>query len=145
MSKGNQEEDEIQQLWKLFNDAPEDIREKRQEVTKSLNDNELSAFPNTMFVSTAFDELFQCFSVGGQVKNVYRYGKLSYCEKQREKLWFAVRYGKFFDMNKGQSDGKNATKIQEFYKKQLLQDKARGSSEDIWEARKKPLINPFKE
>lgn len=142
---GTKEDEELNQLWSLFKDEPQEIRGKRQEVTRNLNENDLSSFPNTMYVSTAFDELFQCFSIGGQVKNFYRYGELSYCEKQREKLWFALRYGQFFDVNRDQTNAANGEKIQQFYKQRLLEDKARGSSEDIWEQRKKPLVNPFKE
>lgn len=148
MANEKEEQEELNQIWSLFKDTDisEDVRNKRQQVTKNLNDNDLSSFPSTLHVSTAFDELFQCFSIGGQVKNLYRYGQLSYCERQREKLWFALWYGKFFDMSKQQEDNStNGKKIQQFYKSRLLQDQAKGSSEDIWEARKKPLINPFKE
>lgn len=35
-------------------------------------------------------------------------------------------------------------KIQEFFKKRLLEDKAKGSSEDIWDARKELQSYPFK-
>jgi len=38
----------------------------------------------------------------------------------------------------------NRIKVQEFYKKRFLEDKAKGSSEDIWNKREELLSNPFK-
>lgn len=144
------EEQELEQIWSYFKEQPDDIREKRQRITASLNENKLSAFPSTMLVTTAFDELFQCFSVGGQVKNYYRYGELLYCQKQREKLWFAIKHGSYFTEKpitetSSISEIENAEKIQEFYKKRHIEEKAKGSSEDVWDPREIPLNKPFKE
>lgn len=144
------EEEELKQLWSVFEDLPKEVKERRQQLIQTVNENDLTSFPSTLLVSTAFDELFQCFSVGGQVKNYYRYGKLSYCEKQREKLWFAMRHGQFMEgktitENSSLGELESAKKVQEFYKKQLMETKAHGSSEDIWNVRKEKLVQPFKE
>ncbi|EGV65967.1 hypothetical protein PSN45_003227 [Yamadazyma tenuis] len=146
----SKEEQELEQLWSYFKDSPDDIKEKRQKLTASLSRTDLGAYPSTMSISTAFDELFQCFSIGGQIKNYYRYGELSYCGKQREKLWFALRHGSFVSetqVNEQSSmkDIETAQKIQQFHKQRLLNEKAHGSSEDVWDIRETPLVNPFKE
>ena len=43
-----------------------------------------------------------------------------------------------------ESELKARIKVQEFYKKRFLEDKAQGSSEDIWNKRTELLENPFK-
>ena len=148
-TSSNSEQQELLNIWSLFKDSSEDIQKKRQTIINKINDDKLGEFPTTLALSTAFDELFQCFSLGGQVKNYYRYGSFSYCKQQREKLWFAVLNGTFLqgDITKDSSinEIEKAKKIQNFYKKRLLEEKATGSSEDIWDTRETLLNNPFKE
>lgn len=147
----DKEDQELQQLWKLFQDSPEEIKQRRQQITKIIHDDQKSEFPTLMSIVTAFDELLGCFSLGGQLKNYYRYGSMDTCLRQREKLWFAIGNGSFTEEKKPKpveelspKELSSRTKIQEFYKKRLLEDKARGSSEDIWNQREEPLDNPFK-
>lgn len=144
------EEEELNHIWELFKDQPEEIRAKRQQVTSILNENPLSSFPKSISILTAFDELFECFSIGGQIRNYYRYGSLDSCIDQREKFWFAMKHGNLYGETKITEDSDvkqidNANKVQEFFKTRLIKMKATGSSEDIWDARSKPLNNPFKE
>lgn len=137
------ESEDLKGLWALFQDDSKSIENTHKPKIKL--DKE---FPSTMLVSTAFDELFQCFSIGGQVKNYYRYGELSYCKPQREKLWFAIKNGDFFvekpiTERSSPNDIEKAVKIQEFYRNRLMQQKSKQSSEDIWERREQQLVNPF--
>ncbi|GEQ70805.1 hypothetical protein JCM33374_g4484 [Metschnikowia sp. JCM 33374] len=129
------------------------IVEKRKEVLKTMRENDLESFPTDLTLLTAFDEALQCFSIGGQVRNYYRYGTYSLCQAQREKIWFALKNGavmnsKEFDVDAVASNPKELQRrktVQEFYKNRLMEKKMQGSSEDIWDARKTPLKNPFKE
>lgn len=119
-----------------------------------INENSISSFPSEISMLTALDELLHCFALGGQVRNYYRYGTYSTCERERQKFWFAVKNGTLMeesetiDVDSTASNPKEVerrTKIQAFFKQRLLEDKARGSSEDIWDARDKLLNRPFKE
>lgn len=143
------EEEELKQLWSLFQDSPEDIQVRRQQITRAIQQDKNSEFPTSMSIVTALDELLGCFAIGGQIKNYYRYGTYETCKRQREKFWFAVKNGTMYDDDKSPSELTDKelarrTKIQEFYKKRLLEDKAKGSSEDIWDVRKELIENPFK-
>jgi len=81
-------------------------------------------YPSTMSCVECMDQLIDCFSFGGQLRNYYRYSKFDICENQTNKLKFCL------------TSGKDPVKIQEFYKEQLeFNKKYRGSSEDIWEER----------
>lgn len=99
---------------------------------------------------TALDELIACFSLGGQFKNYYRYGSYDSCERQREKFWFAIKHGSLVEGKDKPAEELNdkelnsRVKIQQFFKKRLLEDKSKGSSEDIWDARKELQSYPFK-
>lgn len=81
-----------------------------------------------MSCMTALDELMQCMSLGGQIRNYYRFGDLTLCDKQSEKLNFC------FSNSLNTMDVKEV-KVQEFYKARLVEQLKRGSSEDIWESR----------
>ncbi|CAN3369712.1 hypothetical protein DICA3_F27424 [Diutina catenulata] len=143
------EDTELNEIWSLFQDSPADVQRRRQKVTKAIQeDTSMNDFPGSMSIVTALDELLGCFALGGQVKNYYRYGTYDTCVRQRQKFWFAVANGSFseetkpvWDMN--EKELAKREKIQGFYKKRLMEDKARGSSEDIWEARTE-RIDPFK-
>ncbi|KAG7665903.1 uncharacterized protein J8A68_000526 [[Candida] subhashii] len=142
-------EKELNELWKLFEDSPKDIQERRQTITKTLHEDQNKDYPSQVAITTAFDELLSCFSFGGQGKNYFRYGSLDLCARQREKLWFAMRHGTLtrmeekpvYEMNPQELEKR--VLIQEFFKKRVLEDKAKGSSEDIWDERKEPLDKPF--
>lgn len=150
MSSKDNENDDLKEIWSLFQDSPEDIQQKRQHITKTINANSKS-FPNQISIITALDELLLCFALGGQVKHYYRYGSYSNCAQQREKLWFAMKNGTFsrdeeeIDIDTSPKELEKRAKVQAFFKKRLLEEKAKGSSEDIWDARDVPLDRPFKE
>lgn len=145
------EQEDLQELWKLFKDSPEDIQTRRKQVTSIIQENNSSSFPSEISVLTSIDELTGCFGLGYQLKNYYRYGEYSDCKRQREKFWFAIKNGSIMEGSDTYSindetlmkpkELKRRQKIQEFYKKRLLEDKARGSSEDIWSERNEPLVN----
>ena len=151
MSSNNSENDDLKEIWSLFQDSPEEIQQKRQQITKAINSNNKS-FPSQISIVTAFDELLLCFALGGQVKNYYGYGSYSTSAEQREKIWFALKNGTFssnlneeIDYDISPKELEKRQNVQAFFKKRLLEEKAQGSSEDIWDAREKPLNQPFKE
>ena len=81
-------------------------------------------YPSTMSCIECLDQLIDCLSVGGQIRNYYRYSEFNICETQMNKLKFCL------------SNGKDPVKIQEYYKSlQEYNKKHRGTSEDIWEER----------
>ncbi|KAK6465270.1 hypothetical protein DFJ63DRAFT_332702 [Scheffersomyces coipomensis] len=152
MAKKEEGNEELDQIWSLFQDSPEEIKERRKNITQVLQENTTQVFPTQMSIMSAADDLVACFSLGGQVKNYYRFGTYDMCQKQREKLWFAITHGTLLDSNDKNEDIEKLTAkelvarndIQQYYKKRLLEDKAIGSSEDVWDQRKEPLSNPFK-
>ncbi|ESW97515.1 hypothetical protein HPODL_01612 [Ogataea parapolymorpha DL-1] len=106
------------------------LNSMREKASKRAESISLDKFPKEMSCLTAMDELMECMSLGGQVRNYYRYGDLSMCEKQNEKLNFCFSNS----LNAGEIKEKN---IQEFYKNRLVEQLKRGSSEDIWEVRER--------
>ena len=147
----SKEEPEIEELWHEFQNANSDIQQKRDNVIKEITKNTvLNEYPAKLSITTALDELIACFSLGGQFKNYYRYGSYDSCKRQREKFWFAIKHGSLMEGKDKPVEELNdkelnsRVKIQEFFKKRLLEDKARGSSEDIWDARKELQSYPFK-
>lgn len=101
------------------------LRERAQERAEQVD---LSAFPKEMSCMTCLDELMTCMSLGGQVRHYYRYGDLTTCDRANEKLNFCF--------SQTMTDlAKREKAVQQFYKDRLVADMARGSSEDIWEAR----------
>ncbi|KAG0690932.1 hypothetical protein C6P40_000646 [Pichia californica] len=101
------------------------LRERAGSRAEAL---ELSKFPKELSCMTALDELMQCMSLGGQIRNYYRYGDLTLCDKQSEKLNFC------FSNSLNTQDVKEIN-VQEFYKQRLVEQLKRGSSEDVWESR----------
>lgn len=143
---------ELQQLQELFLDVDPQIAERRKEVIKTVRENDVSSFPSDLSLMSAFDDVLMCFSLGGQIKNIYRYGSYTTCEAQRKKFWFALWNGSFsekeMDVEKLAADSRELERrqrIQEFYKQNLLDKKAQGLSEDIWDERKDLLKLPFME
>lgn len=146
------DEKELQQLLELFQSDDAQINERRKEVLKTVRENDVSSFPSDLSLMSAFDDVLMCFSLGGQIKNIYRYGSYTTCEAQRKKFWFAIWNGSFsekeMDVEKLAADSRELErrqKIQEFYKQTLLDKKAQGLSEDIWDERKEILTKPFME
>lgn len=93
-----------------------------------VSNRALPLLQKEMSCMTALDELMQCMSLGGQIRNYYRYGDLTLCDKQSEKLNFC------FSNSLNTEDVKEIN-VQEFYKNRLVEQLKRGSSEDIWESR----------
>lgn len=75
-----------------------------------------------MNCTEAFDQLVACYSLGGQIRNYYRYGEMSDCVQKFDKLKFCLF-------------NSDPIKIQEWYAKNFDEKGNRGSSEDVWELR----------
>ncbi|ODV63398.1 Emi1p [Ascoidea rubescens DSM 1968] len=101
---------------------------KKGEGKSDFKSEDLEAYPSEMSCLTAFDDLFQCYSVVGQFRNVYRYGEIDYCNSQLEKFKFCLK-------NSINSEDIKKRNIQLFYKEKLMMKKQEGSSEDIWKLR----------
>ncbi|CUM62698.1 uncharacterized protein PRCAT00000254001 [Priceomyces carsonii] len=144
----HEDDDELRQIWNLFKEAPENIQERRQKITQLIHENNISSFPDSLSVFSALDELIGCFSLGGQLKSYYRYGSYDNCARQREKFWFAVKNGALYQLDTdvgklSEAEINKRKKIQDFYKRRLIEDKAKGSSEDVWDIRQTLLNRPF--
>jgi hypothetical protein len=123
----------------MSKDADE-IEEFLLNLDNDNNDDnyKLTSYPTAMSCTQAFNELYSCYSIGGQFRNVYRYGEMNNCLNQRQKFKFCM-------FTKLSSKQQQEIKIAGFYKQQLAQKKMNGSSEDIWTIRKNTLSNPFSE
>ncbi|OUT20686.1 hypothetical protein CAS74_004352 [Pichia kudriavzevii] len=101
------------------------------EVDNIIN-NVLSDFKGSEMRSKASDRVesleLNKFPVCGQIRNYYRYGDLTLCDKQSEKLNFCFS-------NSLKTEDQKRINVQEFYKNRLVEQLKRGSSEDIWESR----------
>lgn len=75
-----------------------------------------------MSCTEAFDQLTACYSVGGQLRNYYRFGQLNDCVTEFDKFKFCLF-------------NKDPVKVQQYYKSVLDQKKSMGSSEDVWQLR----------
>lgn len=111
---------------------------KQEAIDPSQNFYKLSSFPTEMSCSQAFDELVACYSIGGQLRHVYRYGGISYCNERWAKAKFCLKMKSVWD------DNERAKRVAKFHMEQLAkQKKEGGSSEDIWAVRTVPVSNPF--
>ncbi|KAF5093421.1 hypothetical protein D0Z03_002423 [Geotrichum reessii] len=100
----------------------------------------LSSFPTEMSCTDAFNDLVACYSVGGQMRHIYRYGGISYCHEPWKKLKFCLR----MKTSVTTSPEDEAKKVAFYYMEKLAkQKKEGGSSEDIWKVRTVPIKNPF--
>lgn len=99
----------------------------------------LSAFPTELSCTQCFNDLIHCYSIGGQARNIYRHGELNNCMDQRQKFKFCMS-------SKAFPEDQRKVRIARFYMERLARQKIeRGSSEDVWTSRTKPLLNPFRE
>lgn len=100
----------------------------------------LSSFPTEMSCSEAFDQLVACYSIGGQMRHIYRYGNISYCDGRWAKLRFCLRLKGIWD------DEERAKRVSKYYMEKLAEKKKQtGSSEDVWSVRTVPVLNPFRD
>lgn len=144
--------DELKDLQSLFQEEDPQIADKRVQALQTIRENDISSFPSDLSILSAFDDVLQCFALGGQIRNFYRYGTYTTCDSEREKLWFALFNGTFSegsnDVEKLAGNARELErrkKVQNFYKQKLFESKLNGSSEDVWDERKKLLVAPFKE
>ncbi|KAK9369652.1 hypothetical protein V1509DRAFT_618716 [Lipomyces kononenkoae] len=99
-----------------------------ESVGPEVFENPSEAFPREMSCTQQFDELVKCYSIGGQVRHVYRYGSIRDCNDRWAMFRFCI--GTRLD-----SDEDKRKKIYEFYKQKVADDLKDGSSEDVWKVR----------
>ncbi|EPS44485.1 hypothetical protein H072_1508 [Dactylellina haptotyla CBS 200.50] len=107
------------------------------ESSKSSTSFQDTLYPTTMSCREAFDELYFCYSLGGQFKNLYRYGTYRECEDKSSDFWFCMKTKMY---------GPNTKKemIVKYHKEKEAAKYKRGpSSEDVWSVRTKPLQGQF--
>ncbi|KAI5805827.1 hypothetical protein EDC01DRAFT_626638 [Geopyxis carbonaria] len=124
------------------------------ELAKKPRDvSAVSAFPETMSCRKAFDDLFYCYSLGGQFLNgklylwrnmglelttiiVYRYGTHRDCTEKWEDFRFCMK-------TKVRGEAASRAMIQTRSTEKAAKRKTQPSSEDIWSTRKEPLKESF--
>ncbi|KAI5853083.1 hypothetical protein DFP73DRAFT_535068 [Morchella snyderi] len=97
-----------------------------------------SSFPGEMNCITAFDEMYYCYSVGGQFLNVYRYGELRDCSQKSQDWRFCMRAKMYGPVTR-------KAMIMARNKERAAKYKTGASSEDVWKVRKTPLENAFQD
>lgn len=113
--------------------------ERLESARESLDRLDHTQFPTEMKCSQAFDELIDCYSIGGQLRHVYRYGNMDMCQDKRAKLKFCL-------FTKLASKDEQRKRISEYYMQRIARQKLEnGSSEDIWIARSQLVDRPFRE
>lgn len=96
----------------------------------------IAPFPDTMSCRQAFDDAFYCSSLGGQVNNVYRYGKLKNCSDHWSQFWFCMR-------NKSKGEDTKKELVRDWYEKKEKKYREGPSSEDVWDERKVKVKRAF--
>lgn len=134
----------LDDLFQDLKDAVGDIAEplkfskESQSCAKPSRPPE-TTFPTEMDCSQVFDKLLKCYSLGGQIRNYYRYGEISYCLEKRAKLKFCLG-------TKLMSEEDRREKIRHWHMEQLAsQQQKRQTSEIVWRSREKPFRLPFRE
>jgi hypothetical protein len=103
----------------------------------SLNIAPSALYPRTMSCRQAFDQAFYCQSLGGKFNDIYRYGHLQSCSEQWGAFWFCMR-------TRTLPAPERERQIREHYaSREERKRKEFGSSEDVWEIRKKPVTKAF--
>lgn len=134
----------LDDLLKDLKDAVGDIEEPAKPLRESSsNAGRLempdTTYPTEMNCSQVFDQLLKCYSLGGQIRNYYRYGEISYCLEKRSKLKFCLG-------TKLMSEEDRREKIRHWHIKQLAEQQAkRQTSEVVWKSREEPFRLPFRE
>ncbi|PVU99824.1 hypothetical protein BB559_000385 [Furculomyces boomerangus] len=83
-------------------------------------------------VREAIDQLFYCWTVGKQVKNIYRYGKKMDCDKYWEKLRLCSKIKLY-----SEEDRKKA--LYDYKEKTTQKKLSEPNVFDVWEKRREPL------
>ncbi|KAF3095490.1 hypothetical protein TWF102_007208 [Orbilia oligospora] len=120
-SRDDVAEEEFSALLKTLHD--EDPSRKEAVPQNNFQD---TLYPTTMSCREAFDELYFCYSLGGQFKNLYRHGTYRQCEDKSADFWFCMRTKMY---------GPNTKKemIVKYHKEKEAEKYKRGpSSEDVW-------------
>jgi hypothetical protein len=95
-----------------------------------------SLYPTEMSCRSSFDYAMFCQSFGGQFVNVYRYGSFRSCSNHWDDFWLCMRTRQWKPEDRQKA-------IQEHYRKKAVKWKTGPSSEDIWEVRTEPVMDPI--
>lgn len=87
-------------------------------------------YPTTMSCRESFDLAFDCSSMSGQFRNIYRYGSTRRCSDHWSQFWFCMR-------NRQKSEHVKAELISQWYRKKEEEKYAPGkpNCENVWEKR----------
>lgn len=133
----DKDDTELQELFKDVTDAinaPADTEEPQERLPVDL-----SSFPTEMNCSQVFDQLLKCYSIGGQIRQYYRYGEMNYCFDKRDKLKFCLKTKFYREENRKEA-------VSRWYMERLAHQLKEGkSSEEVWSSRQEPLRRPFRE
>jgi len=99
-------------------------------------DDDKTGLPTDMNCLTAFDEMYYCYSLGGQFLNVYRYGAFRDCGEKSADWRFCLK-------TKVRGEVARRAMILQRNKEKVARYKVGKSSEDVWTVRKEPLAGAF--
>ncbi|KAI5784523.1 hypothetical protein FPQ18DRAFT_353271 [Pyronema domesticum] len=101
-----------------------------------ITEEDKTGLETDMNCLTAFDEMFYCYSFGGQFLNIYRYGEFRDCSEKSADWRFCLKA-------KVRGEVAKRAMILQRNKEKAAKYKTEKSSEDIWKVRKTPLTDAF--
>ncbi|KAA8905969.1 hypothetical protein FN846DRAFT_949419 [Sphaerosporella brunnea] len=108
---------------------------ERNKRVPAANDDK-TGLPTEMNCLTAFDEMFYCYSFGGQFLNIYRYGSFRDCSEKSADWRFCMK-------TKVRGEVARRAMILARNKEKAAKYKVGKSSEDVWNVRKEPVKDAF--
>ncbi|KAK6361703.1 hypothetical protein TWF730_005417 [Orbilia blumenaviensis] len=136
-SRDDLADEELSALLKTLQTSSNDEDSDPSRKSSKPQNFQDTLYPTTMSCREAFDELYFCYSLGGQFKNLYRYGTYRRCEEKSDDFWFCMRTKMY---------GPNTKKemIVKYHKEKEAEKYKKGpSSEDVWKVRTEPLEGQF--
>lgn len=96
-----------------------------------------TAYSTSMSCTQAFDQILKCYSLGGLVRDYYRYGTAANCGEKIEKWKFCIK-------SKMMSNREEA--VRGYYITQAAKRaQHNNSSESVWRSRATAVVDPFRE
>ena len=133
---------ELRTFLDQFKESPEQPtstpNSQRQQRPPRPEPNGIDPYPSELSCRALFDAAYFCQLPGGQFVNVYRYGSLRNCSEAWSNFWFCMRTNRGF-----MTDEERRERVREYYRKKEDRLRGKGSSEDVWEARREKVEGAF--
>lgn len=128
-------EEALQELRELLHSADPAAADAAWKRTQELadaparDDNDaLSLIPTTMSCVQTFDLAYKCSSLGGQLRNVYRYGEMRSCSDWWAQWRFCMR-------TKAMSEEQRRLSIRQWNLEKAARQRMGNNSEMVWQLR----------